>query len=159
MLKKKVGVLSTRSPHRPNPIGVTLAKIERVDKKNRCLHLSACDLVHGTPLLDIKPYVPQYDTLPSSRVPDWIAETVGTRNEVFLKNGIREKSIPLIRSKCKLYRNEVDEFWAGVIETLEADVRSKFQTKRAIGDSEKGIIRLQPFDELVVRFDPLCCFE
>lgn len=54
MLKKKVGVLSTRSPHRPNPIGVTLAKIERVDKKKRCIFLSACDLVDGTPLLDIK---------------------------------------------------------------------------------------------------------
>jgi tRNA (adenine37-N6)-methyltransferase len=63
MLKKKVGVLSTRSPHRPNPIGVTLAKIERVDKKNRCLHLSACDLVQGTPLLDIK--VPSFPCLSS----------------------------------------------------------------------------------------------
>lgn len=96
--------------------------------------------------------MPQYDTLSDSRVPDWIAETVGTRNEVSLKNGVREKSIPLIRTKCKLYKNAVDEFWAGVIETLEADVRSKFQTKKAIVDSEKGIIRLQPFDELVVRF-------
>jgi tRNA (adenine37-N6)-methyltransferase len=54
MLKRKVGVLSTRSPHRPNAIGVTLARIERVDKGQRCLHLSACDLVHGTPILDIK---------------------------------------------------------------------------------------------------------
>ena len=74
MLKKKVGVLSTRSPHRPNPIGekpnafviyllnelwynvsgITLACIERVDKKNRCLHVTACDLVHNTPILDIK---------------------------------------------------------------------------------------------------------
>ena len=54
MLKRKVGVLSTRSPHRPNAIGVTLARVESVDKKNRCLRLSACDLVHGTPVLDIK---------------------------------------------------------------------------------------------------------
>jgi hypothetical protein len=42
---------------------------------------------------------------------------------------------------------------------LEADVRSKFQTKKAIVDSEKGIIRLQPFDELVVRFVTLSPFH
>jgi tRNA (Thr-GGU) A37 N-methylase len=54
MLKRKVGVLSTRSPHKPNPIGVTLAKVEYVDKKTKRLYLSACDLVHGTPVLDIK---------------------------------------------------------------------------------------------------------
>jgi hypothetical protein len=93
-----------------------------------------------------------YDTLPSSRVPDWIAETVDTRNEVTLKGNVREKSLTLIRTKCKLYRGDVDEFWAGVVQTLEADVRSKFQTKKAIIDSDKGVIRLLPFDEVVVRF-------
>lgn len=158
MLKKKIGVLSTRSPHRPNPIGVTLAKIERVDKKKRCIYLSACDLVDGTPLLDIKPYVPQYDSLSKCSVPDWISETIETRNEVKLKSGVKEKSVRLIQSKCKLYQKDVDAYWAGVIETLEADVRSKFQTKRAINDSEKGIIRLLPFDELVVRYCTLPSF-
>lgn len=54
MLKEKKGVFATRSPHRPNPIGVTLARIERVDKRLRCVFLSSCDLVDGTPLLDIK---------------------------------------------------------------------------------------------------------
>lgn len=54
MLKEKKGVLATRSPHRPNPVGVTLARIERVDKKKRAVYLSACDLVDGTPILDLK---------------------------------------------------------------------------------------------------------
>ena len=54
MLKRKVGVLATRSPHRPNPIGVTLARIHKVDKDKRIIHLTACDLVHGTPVLDVK---------------------------------------------------------------------------------------------------------
>jgi tRNA (adenine37-N6)-methyltransferase len=57
-LKERVGIFSTRSPHRPNPIGMTLAKIERVDGRNRTVHLSALDLIDGTPVLDIKPYVP-----------------------------------------------------------------------------------------------------
>lgn len=51
---KKLGVFSTRSPHRPNPIGVTLAQISSIDKMKRIVYLNACDLVEGTPVLDIK---------------------------------------------------------------------------------------------------------
>ena len=40
--------------YRPNPIGVTLARIDRVCKKTRTIYLRACDLVHGTPVLDVK---------------------------------------------------------------------------------------------------------
>lgn len=66
MLKEKKGVLSTRSPHRPNPIGVTLAKIEMVDKKLRRIRVSACDLVDGTPILDIKvQFITQQQLVPS----------------------------------------------------------------------------------------------
>ncbi|XP_033634049.1 tRNA (adenine(37)-N6)-methyltransferase-like isoform X2 [Asterias rubens] len=55
----KVGVFSTRSPHRPNPIGLTLAKLDRI--QGDTLHLSGVDIIEGTPVLDIKPYVPSYD--------------------------------------------------------------------------------------------------
>ena len=56
MLKgeRKLGVMATRSPHRPNPVGVTLAQISRIDKKTRTLYLNACDLVNSTPVFDIK---------------------------------------------------------------------------------------------------------
>ena len=54
MLKKKLGVFATRSPHRPNPVGVTLAKIDSFDKRTRTVYLSGCDLVEGTPVLDVK---------------------------------------------------------------------------------------------------------
>lgn len=54
MLKKKLGVFATRSPHRPNPVGVTLAKIVGFDKKTRTVFLEGCDLVQGTPVLDVK---------------------------------------------------------------------------------------------------------
>lgn len=59
----KVGLFATRSPHRPNPIGLTLARIERVDVSRGRVHLSGVDLVNGTPVLDIKPYIPQYDSV------------------------------------------------------------------------------------------------
>jgi tRNA (Thr-GGU) A37 N-methylase len=49
-----MGVFATRSPHRPNPFGITMARIERVDKKTRTLHLSACDLVQVRVLRNVK---------------------------------------------------------------------------------------------------------
>jgi tRNA (Thr-GGU) A37 N-methylase len=57
MLKERVGIFCTRSPHRPNPIGITLAKIERVDMRKRTVYLSGVDLLDETPVLDIKPYI------------------------------------------------------------------------------------------------------
>lgn len=49
-----------RTPHRPNPIGLTLAKIEKVEGDT--LHLCGLDLLDGTPIIDIKPYIPSYDS-------------------------------------------------------------------------------------------------
>lgn len=108
-----MGVLSTRSPHRPNPIGITLAKIEKVDKRTRTLHVSSCDLVHDTPILDIKPYVPNYDSVPGAHVPTWIEGSIDTRNEVTVRAGVREGASRLLQKCCKLYRKQEDLFWKG----------------------------------------------
>ncbi len=48
------GVFATRSPHRPNPIGMTILKI--IERKHNILHVSGMDMIEGTPILDIKPY-------------------------------------------------------------------------------------------------------
>jgi len=56
----KIGVFASRSPHRPNPLGLSLTKLERVEKDT--LYLSGIDLVSGTPILDVKPYLPFSDT-------------------------------------------------------------------------------------------------
>jgi tRNA-Thr(GGU) m(6)t(6)A37 methyltransferase TsaA len=63
---QKVGVYATRSPHRINPIGITLCKLDRIQVSSPhhvTLHISGLDLVDGTPVLDIKPYVPVYDSV------------------------------------------------------------------------------------------------
>ena len=52
---RRVGVLSTRAPYRPNPIGLSLARLDRVD--GGTLYLSGLDAVDGTPVYDIKPCV------------------------------------------------------------------------------------------------------
>jgi tRNA-Thr(GGU) m(6)t(6)A37 methyltransferase TsaA len=61
----KVGVFATRSPHRPNPIGMSVVRIERVE----CLvvHVRDLDVLDGTPVLDLKPYVPYADAYPEAR--------------------------------------------------------------------------------------------
>ena len=55
----KVGVFASRSPHRPNPVGLTLARLD--DIIGNTLFLSGIDILDGTPVLDVKPYVPDYD--------------------------------------------------------------------------------------------------
>ncbi|XP_058464340.1 tRNA (adenine(37)-N6)-methyltransferase isoform X2 [Malaya genurostris] len=56
---ERVGVFSTRSPHRPCPIGLSLVQLDRID--NGTIYFYGTDMVDGTPVLDIKPYIPQYD--------------------------------------------------------------------------------------------------
>ncbi|XP_061778946.1 tRNA (adenine(37)-N6)-methyltransferase [Nerophis lumbriciformis] len=64
---QRVGVYSTRSPHRPNALGLTLAKLDKIIGDT--IHLSDIDMIAGTPVLDIKPYIPEYDS-PSTRMSD-----------------------------------------------------------------------------------------
>ncbi|CAN8005097.1 unnamed protein product, partial [Ixodes hexagonus] len=64
---RSVGVFGTRSPHRPCPIGLSLVQLDAV--KDGTLHISGVDLVDGTPILDIKPYIPEYDT-PNQKTQD-----------------------------------------------------------------------------------------
>jgi len=58
MQGQKQGAFATRAPHRFNPIGLTVARIDSVDLPNRCVYFSGADLLDGTPVLDIKPYHP-----------------------------------------------------------------------------------------------------
>lgn len=72
----KIGVFASRSPHRPNPLGLSLAKLEKIEGDT--LYLSGIDLIHGTPILDIKPYLhfsdaaraPQDGWLPDHAFPE-----------------------------------------------------------------------------------------
>ncbi|KAB2016540.1 hypothetical protein ES319_D08G103400v1 [Gossypium barbadense] len=68
----RLGVFATRSPHRPCPIGLTVAKVEAV--QGNMLLLSGVDLVDGTPVLDIKPYLPYCDSIEGAVVPNWVME-------------------------------------------------------------------------------------
>jgi tRNA-Thr(GGU) m(6)t(6)A37 methyltransferase TsaA len=58
---KRRGVFATRAPYRPNPLGLSVVKLEKVD--GLVLHVSALDMLDATPVLDLKPYVPYADAL------------------------------------------------------------------------------------------------
>jgi len=58
------GLFSTRSPNRPNPIGLTVVRLERVE--GRILHVSGVDAFDQTPVLDIKPYIASIDSIPEA---------------------------------------------------------------------------------------------
>ncbi len=58
------GVFSIRSPKRPNRIGMTVVKIDKIE--NNKVYFSGADMINGTPLLDIKPYVEEIDSVPDA---------------------------------------------------------------------------------------------
>ena len=65
----RMGVFATRSPFRPNPIGLSCVRLERVDladPRGPVLHVAGADLMDGTPIFDIKPYIPYGDCHPDA---------------------------------------------------------------------------------------------
>ena len=72
---RKYGVFSTRSPHRPNPVGLSCVELEGIDGLN--VYLNHCDILDRTPVLDIKPYIPAVDAFPESKA-GWRDELVLT---------------------------------------------------------------------------------
>ncbi len=68
------GVFATRAPKRPNPIGLSIVRLLR--REGNVLHVENVDLLDGTPVLDIKPYVPEFDHQPVERV-GWLAQAEG----------------------------------------------------------------------------------
>ncbi len=69
--RTKRGVFATRSPHRPNPIGLSVCELVKI--KGLRVYVRDVDLLDETPILDIKPYIPYADSFPDSRI-GWLAE-------------------------------------------------------------------------------------
>ena len=66
---RRVGIFASRSPHRPNPIGLSALKLEHIDHRAPGgieIHFSGVDIMDGTPVLDIKPYLPYADAIPEA---------------------------------------------------------------------------------------------
>lgn len=79
------GLFATRAPHRPNKIGLSLVRLLRI--RDNVLHIEDADMLDGTPLLDIKPYIQRFDSRSDARsgwqeaVPDETAFSIGSRTK------------------------------------------------------------------------------
>ena len=68
-----VGVFATRTQNRPNPVGVTTVKLLRVVEAS--VWVQGLDALDGTPVLDLRPYLPPYDAFPDATMPPWVLGT------------------------------------------------------------------------------------
>ncbi|MCF4152523.1 SAM-dependent methyltransferase [Dethiosulfovibrio sp. F2B] len=78
---ERMGVFATRTPLRPNRIGLSSAKIIDIDQKEGILTVDYIDAFSGSPLLDIKPYSPSLDAIENPKVPEWCSHWPSTREE------------------------------------------------------------------------------
>jgi tRNA-Thr(GGU) m(6)t(6)A37 methyltransferase TsaA len=67
------GLFATRAPSRPNPIGMSVVRLLRIE--GNMLHVVGLDILDGTPLLDIKPYVPRFDSREAERI-GWLEHNI-----------------------------------------------------------------------------------
>ncbi|CAM9093928.1 unnamed protein product [Ectocarpus sp. 6 AP-2014] len=154
-LKRRVGVFSTRTPHRPNPLGVSLCKVEDVNAAERSIKLSGVDLVDGTPVFDIKPYVPDYDRPrardgPVSvgtgdgddgvRVAAWVEASVKHRRavqwapdaEVQLEEACSDRRRKGDGPRMRFFSGDHEGAKMAITESLSVDVRSIRKTREAV---------------------------
>ena len=68
----ETGVFACRSPSRPNPVGLCVVELTKVEE---CvLTVKGLDAAEGSPIVDIKPYLPRADCIPDARVPEWTSQ-------------------------------------------------------------------------------------
>jgi tRNA (adenine37-N6)-methyltransferase len=67
------GVFATRSPARPNRIGLSIVRLQRIE--GNIVHISDLDIIEGTPLLDIKPYIPAFDCVNAEKI-GWFSDKI-----------------------------------------------------------------------------------
>ena len=80
--RKKVGVFATRSPHRPNRIGMSCVKLEKIEGLK--IFISESDILDGSPVLDIKPYLPYSDSFPDAAT-GWVNKNIEEIYEVIFE--------------------------------------------------------------------------
>ena len=157
----QTGLFACRTPHRPNPIGLSLVALERVEGDT--LHLRGADLIDGTPILDIKPYIPYADS-PSAlsgvdgpvRAPEWVGRGAHPRLRVEMTSRAREQlrsvcsrsgrrvgdgggdvggEIGAVDGALRFYDGRPDDAEAALLQLLRADPRSVYRKQKCAGQS------------------------
>lgn len=129
---KQVGVFASRSPHRPNPIGMSVVKIEEIDllaPSGIELHLSGLDILDGTPVLDIKPYLPYADSFVDATL-GWASQSIQKYQVEFSSGSV----LSIQESGTKYHPN----LQALLQQMLELDPRPTSQRKKSSIESDKS---------------------
>jgi len=123
---RRLGVFATRSPFRPNPIGLSAVRLNRIEyTKNEgpVLFVSGADILDGTPIYDVKPYLPYADSLPDA-------------SGGFTEN-LRERRIPVV-SDAPEFAALPEKKQAELLEILACDPRPSYQDSDKIYGMKHG---------------------
>lgn len=125
-----MGVFATRSPFRPNPIGLSCVMIDRVESESAegpVIHVKGADLMDGTPIYDIKPYIPYADAYPQAGA-GYVDMLTSDRLDVVMPDHVRE----VLKER---------QILAAVVEVLSLDPRPSYHDdpERVYGMSFSGI--------------------
>ena len=134
---KKVGVFASRSTFRPNPIGLSVVKLNDIEfNKNRViLHLQGCDLLDQTPVLDIKPYLPYVDS-----IPDASGGFAGNAPEALIEVVFTEKVIVGLERLNQKYNEDIKLL---ITQILSLDPKPSYQKQ---SDNLERIYRMKLYD-------------
>eukprot|EP00879_Flechtneria_rotunda_P027102 GHRR01028970.1.p1 GENE.GHRR01028970.1~~GHRR01028970.1.p1 ORF type:complete len:299 (+),score=98.27 GHRR01028970.1:39-935(+) len=128
----KMGVLATRTPHRPVPIGLSTARIVEVDAAAGVLVLGGADIVDGAPVLDIKPYIPFCDALADAAAPTWVTnkadqEPLALGGVVIDSDAAQQLTWAWQRNRRQSMYKTAEGFISLISQALARDIRSLHQ--------------------------------
>jgi tRNA-Thr(GGU) m(6)t(6)A37 methyltransferase TsaA len=121
---EKTGLFATRTPHRPNPIGLSPVKLERI--QGGILYLSGVDLVDGTPILDIKPYLPTADRLTHAQGGWTASRPERTLRVEFTTSALSDIDRLIGHEESALEARSTTQFKLAIEQILELDPRPNF---------------------------------
>jgi tRNA-Thr(GGU) m(6)t(6)A37 methyltransferase TsaA len=145
----KVGVFASRSPHRPNSIGMSAVKLESIHFDSSTgieIHLSGIDLLDGTPVIDLKPYVPYVDSIPHASGA-WTETTIPKYGVSFSEASLEQIKEAELRNDPGLTGN----LKTLIEQTLTLDPRPTTQKKSF--PIEDPRFNLKPFAYRIFDFD------
>jgi tRNA-Thr(GGU) m(6)t(6)A37 methyltransferase TsaA len=132
--KQRRGVLSTRSPHRPNPIGMTVGRL--VEIRGSRLILEGLDLLDKTPILDVKPYVPYADSVSDANA-GWLVEEVSESGWQLKWSALALEQLEFLDDRAIRLRDAINQILeAGPNENSARRIRRK---------GEKGLLAYKDY--------------
>lgn len=147
MAGAKTGLYSTRTPHRPNPIGLTCARL--VEVRGDTLVLGGADLVDGTPVLDVKPYL-RHDVQLDAGVPAWCENRTDASRIVEVRYAAEaEAQLAALVPHLRFY-DSLDATRSAIEQTLQLDIRSVHQGRGQPAHGQRYSVN---FDAATIEFE------